>query len=78
MVTDSQLLKAVRSLNYRRRLDEKVPKLENTILRYMKEKDLSQIAIPIYHVLEENKGVIIYEVPFSDPDQLKIKFNRYN
>lgn len=70
MVTPLQLLKAVNSLAYRRRLEDHIPELEKTIVDYLTENETDQIRIGGYQVLREDDAIDIYKVPPVDADQL--------
>ena len=72
MITPLQLLKAVNSLAYRRRLEEGLSDLENIVLEYMRENETDQVRIGGYQVLREDVELRIYEVPPIDVNQLKL------
>lgn len=75
MVTPLQLLRAVNSLAYRRRLEEGLSDLESTVLEYMRENETGQVKIGGYHVSKSNSEITIYELPAVDVDQLKLPFH---
>ena len=72
MVTPLQLLKAMNSLAYRKRLEEGISDLEETIHRYMEENETEYVAIGGYSVSRENGSLIVNEVPPVNGDQLNL------
>ncbi len=72
MVTPLQLLKAVNSLAYRRRLEEGIPDLEGIAQEYLRENETDQVRIGGYHLSRENGQITIYELPPADVNQLNL------
>ena len=72
MVTPLQLLKAVNSLAYRRRLEDGISQLEETVLDYLTENETDEVRIEGYQVSREDGEITIYELPPVDVDQLKL------
>ena len=72
MVTDYQLVRAVTSLAYRRRLLDGVEELEETVREYLTEHETSRIRIAGYDVLAENGQIRLEEAPVLDVNQLPL------
>ena len=72
MVTDYQLLNAITSLAYRRRLLEGMGDVEQTIHKYLAEHELTRVRISGYDVLTENGQIRLEEAPIMDVNQLRL------
>jgi len=72
MVTDYQLLKAVASLAYRRRLLDGMEELEDIVRKYLVDRDFNRIRIGGYDVLAENGQIRLAEAPMVDLNQLPL------
>lgn len=72
MVTDSQLLRAVTSLAYRRRLLDGMEELEDVVRKYLVDHDFSRIRIGGHDVLAENGQIRLAEAPMVDLNQLPL------
>ena len=72
MVTDYQLVRAVASLVYRRRLLGGVGELEQTVRNYMNEHELTRFRISGYYVSAENGQIRLEEAPVFDVHQLPL------
>ena len=72
MVTDYQLLRAVNSLAYRRRLLDGVEELEATIRKYLAEHEITTTRIGGYDIQAENSQIRLTELPNVDVDQLPL------
>ncbi|MCH7574823.1 MAG: hypothetical protein IIA59_06830 [Candidatus Marinimicrobia bacterium] len=70
MVTDYQLLRAVQSLAYRRRLLDGIKDLEGTVREYLSEHQTGRVRIGGYDIQAEKGQVRVEELPFGDVDQL--------
>ena len=77
MVTALQLLNAVNSLAFRKRLEEGIPDLEDKIHEYLDENELDHVSIGGYTVSRENGSLIVNEVPPVDVDQLNLPLYVY-
>jgi len=78
MVTDYQLMKAVTSLAYRRRLEQGIEDLESTIYKYLNEHQINSINIAGYQVHRDNpdNGTLeIEELPEVDVNQLELSLD---
>ena len=76
-MTPRQAIRAARSLNYRRRLNEKVPELEEKLkgfLRKRKDREKVSALLGSYKVTLKNENLTIEEVDPIDPNQLTFKF----
>ena len=74
MVTDQQLLNAVNSLQYRRRLEDGIFDLESIVHKYLNENKLDQVSIEGYRVYRNNGSIIIKDAPIVNLNQLEMKF----
>ena len=72
MVTDYQLVRAVASLAYRRRLLEGVGELEDKVREYLTEHDISRFRLGGYDVSAENGQIRLEEAPIMDVNQLRL------
>lgn len=75
MVTDYQFVKSVRSLAYRRRLNQEIPELESIIHQYLLENKLTEIHIPGYFVHKNNGHIILKKCLEPDLNQLELELN---
>jgi len=76
-VTPKQAKRAARSLNYRRRLNEKIPKLEAKLVDFLRERKTEgkiSALLGTYKVTLENESLIIEVVDPIDPNQLRFEF----
>jgi len=74
MVSDNQFYNAVRSYNYRTRLLNGVNDLEKRIFDYMRDKNLSEIAINGYYIYITDGRISIMESPIPNINQLHFEF----
>ena len=72
MVTDYQLVRAVASLAYSRRLLDGVGELEDTVREYLTEHDISRFRLGGYDVSAENGQIRLEEAPIMDMNQLRL------
>ena len=70
MVTDYQLLRAVQSLAYRRRLLDGIGELEGTVREYLSVHQTGSVRIGGYDIQAENGQIRMEELPIADIDQL--------
>ena len=75
MVTERQFFGAVNSLYYRRKLNDRIPELEEKIHRYLEENEIDYCNIKGYQVMRNNGSIIIEELPSYDVDQLTLPFH---
>ena len=74
MVTDLQFYRAVRSYSYRSNLIESLNKLEQKIIDYMNDKNLTKASLPGYLVFVANNEVIVKEIALPNINQLSFEF----
>ena len=72
MVTDYQLVRAVASLAYRRRLLGGVGELEQTVREYLTEHEIGRIRSGGYDVSAENGQIRLEEAAMIDVNQLRL------
>ncbi|MEF8798925.1 MAG: hypothetical protein V5A79_05870 [Candidatus Bipolaricaulota bacterium] len=76
-MTPNQARRAARSLNYRRRLNEKVPELEAKLADFLRERKADgrvSALLGTYKVTLNEGELTIEEVDPIDPNQLTFKF----
>ena len=76
-MTPNQARRAARSLNYRRRLNEKVPELEAKLADFLRERKADgkvSALLGTYKVTLNDGELTIEEVDPIDPNQLTFKF----
>lgn len=69
-----QFYNAVRSYNYRKRLLDVQNELEQRIVEYMRDKNLTKKAIPGYYVEVYDNRLEVKERPQTDLKQLRFGF----
>lgn len=78
MTTLKQIKRAVISLAYRRRLEEKLPELESALRVYLQSKGKEETTIAGYKVILDNGDIILEEMEPMDFDQLELQFKEVN
>lgn len=76
-MTPRQAKRAARSLNYRRRLNEKVPQLEAKLKGFLRDRKTEgrvSALLGTYKVVLKDDKLSIEEVDPIDPNQLTFKF----
>jgi len=77
MTTPKQAKRAARSLNYRRRLNEKIPELEAKLVDFLRERKTKgkiSALLGTYKVTLQEGSLTIEEVDPIDPNQLRFEF----
>ena len=78
MVTERQFFGAVNSLYYRRKLNDRIPELEERIHDYFEENEIDHLKINGYQVMRNNGSIIIEESSDPNIDQLELPFHDKN
>ena len=76
-MTPNQARRAARSLNYRRRLNEKIPELEAKLVDFLRERKADgkvSALLGTYKVTLNDGELTIEEVDPIDPNQLTFRF----
>jgi len=76
-MTPNQARRAARSLNYRRRLNEKIPELEAKLKGFLRERANNgkvSALLGTYRVTLNDEELTIEEVDPIDPNQLTFRF----
>ena len=74
MVTELQFYNAVRSYSYRTKLLEGLNELEQRIMDYLNDRNLTRKALPGYFVEVYEDGLKVKELPRIDLNQLYLGF----